>query len=241
MHRSIPAVSCAVLFSLLPSVAQASLPLNENETTESQSVWTRLTGSQPMWLAAFRNAPFIRFFIEPVLTDAFGFAAPAPPPCAVEPLAELESPEALQLENGWPVDVSGMDPAASRAMARFETLINSAGGAFTVTSAYRPEEYQRHLQEVWDKWILELRDNADPSCQQLRSEAQYEFDRHQLLETQRPVSLSDHTLGFAFDAAIALPAKARFGRRRATVDSLARVAGLMRPAIAKDPVHFRLR
>ena len=40
-------------------------------------------------------------------------------------------------------------------------------------------------------------------------------------------------------ATVLLPASGKLGRRRITLDGLARLAGLRRPAIANDPVHFK--
>ena len=108
-----------------------------------------------------------------------------------------------------------------------------------LTSAYRPAAYQGHLQAVWDKWMLELRDLQTIECQELRSEVEREFLSHGLLETQRPATFSDHTLGTAFDAMVYFPSGRRKARRVNT-DRLARRAGLYRPVRAQDPVHFRL-
>jgi hypothetical protein len=165
--------------------------------------------------------------------------APAPSPCVIEPLPPIEDAEAVAFEAGVGssavVDTDGLTPATARALVRFTRVITAAGGSITVTSAYRPSAYQEHLQAVWDKWMTELRDNEDAGCQELKAEVQEEFTRHQLLQTQRPVPVSDHTRGLAFDAAVQLPKL----RRRVTQDSLARLAGLRRPAIERDPVHFR--
>jgi len=163
--------------------------------------------------------------------------------CSVAPLDPIEDPAARQLEaatepNGT-VDISDMVPAAARALDRFESKVNAMGGSMVLKSAYRPAAYQKHLQNVWYKWMDELRNNDDPACQPLRSEVQEEFTRHHLIETQHPVAISDHTRGLAFDATVSLPANPRSGRRRLTLDGLARLSGLLRPAIAADPVHFK--
>jgi D-alanyl-D-alanine dipeptidase len=131
-----------------------------------------------------------------------------------------------------------MVPAAARALNLFQSKIAALGGSIVLKSAYRPAAYQKHLQNVWYKW-MELRNNTDPGCQGLRAQVQEEFTRHHLIETQHPVEISDHTRGLAFDATVQLPTRARLGRRRFTLDSLARLAGLLRPAIAADPVHFK--
>jgi hypothetical protein len=175
-------------------------------------------------------------------------AATAEPPqtfetCSVAPLDPIEDPAAKQLEASvgfdGVVDVSEMVPAAARALDRFQSKVAGVGGTIILKSAYRPAAYQRHLQNVWYKWMKELRDNWGSACQSLRTQVRDEFTRHHLIETQHPVAVSDHTRGLAFDATVELPSHARLSRRRITLDSLARLAGLLRPAIAADPVHFK--
>ena len=163
--------------------------------------------------------------------------------CAVAPLAPIDDPDAQKLEAGGGTlgvaDVADMQPAAARALDRFESRVARAGGTMILKSAYRPVPYQRHLQNVWYKWMRELRNNFDPGCQDLRAQVQEEFTRHRLIETQHPVAVSDHTRGLAFDATVELPRNAARGRRRLTLDGLAHLAGLVRPAIVSDPVHFK--
>ena len=168
---------------------------------------------------------------------------PSGPPCLVTPLPGIEDASALAFENGLvggagTVDVENLTTATARALARFEKVVTSKGGTIKVTSAYRPPAYQQHLQVVWDKWINELRDNHEPSCAHLKIKVAREFTRHGLLETQRPVNVSDHTRGLAFDAAVILPAVKKRGARF-SLDRLARLCTLMRPDVRRDPVHFR--
>jgi hypothetical protein len=163
-------------------------------------------------------------------------------PCSVAPLDPIDDPAAQRLEASGGADVvdtANMAPAAARALDRFQSKVESVGGTIVLKSAYRPAGYQKHLQSVWYKWMDELRNNREPGCQQLRAQVREEFTRHRLIETQHPVTVSDHTRGLAFDATVDLPKNAKIGRRRITLDSLARLAGLLRPAIAADPVHFK--
>jgi hypothetical protein len=125
-------------------------------------------------------------------------------------------------------------------LARFEKIVNAKGGELKVTSAFRPASYQQHLQQVWEKWMHELRYNVEPGCEKLKAQVGREFARHALLERQRPVPVSDHTLGIGFDAAITLPPVAHKKSRMASLlDRLAHVCRLRRPDILHDPVHFR--
>jgi hypothetical protein len=88
--------------------------------------------------------------------------------------------------------------------------------------------------------MRELRFNRQPGCQELRAQVAEEFTRHKLMPTQMPVTDSDHTRGMAFDAAIMLPRPVRTKKRRVSLDYLAQLAGLRRPDIRRDPVHFKL-
>jgi hypothetical protein len=168
--------------------------------------------------------------------------APPPPPCGVEPLAPIEDGDSLLMENnaGSPLNLEGLTPRTSKALSRFEKLVESHGGTFMLTSAYRPVVYQAHLRSVWFKWMNELKDNQDPACAELRVTVGNEFVRHGLLATQYPATMSDHTLGIGFDAAIVLTTGKRSRRARVSLDRLARLSGVQRPAIKRDPVHFRL-
>jgi hypothetical protein len=173
---------------------------------------------------------------------------PPIPPCDVEPVPPITDLDALAFEaksslgSGPVVDLEGLTPRTSSALWRFENVVSSHGGSMVLTSAYRPEGYQQHLREVWHKWMDELRDNTDPACASLKADVGAEFTRHQLLPTQPPVPVSDHTLGIGFDAAVQFPVAAARGRRRIRVslDRLAHLAGMMRPDILHDPVHYRL-
>lgn len=202
--------------------------------------WPFLHVFAPLFESA-PDAPPDALAAQPPL-EAENSPLPTGPACSVAPLDPIEDPAAQQLEalvgSQSVVDTSNMVPAASRALDRFQSVVVKAGGTIILKSAYRPASYQQHLQNVWYKW-MELRNNHDPACQDLRAEVQDEFAGHHLIETQHPVAASDHTRGLAFDATVDLPSHARLGRRRATMDSLAHLAGFMRPAIAADPVHFK--
>jgi hypothetical protein len=201
------------------------------------------------WMLPLWDLPMLHIFTW----DGFGFGFPeigepdfpaAPSaPCNVEPLPPIEDPEAAEFEaragTSLVVDVEGLTPGMSAALRRFVRSVDAVGGTMELKSAYRPQAYQEHLQAVWDKW-MELRNNRDDCCATLKAEVAEEFARHDLIESQRPVASSDHTRGNAFDAAVSLPRRARLKNRRVTLDRLARLCGVMRPAIASDPVHFKL-
>ncbi len=163
--------------------------------------------------------------------------------CKVAPLSEIEDSDAVAFEKNAesaPADLDGLMPDTAQALDNFKEMVISVGGTFELKSAYRPPAYQAHLHDVWVKWVKELRKNRTAGCQALREEVGAEFRRHQLLVKQQPVPASDHALGLAFDAAVAMPRAARLNRRRVSVDRLAALAGIKRPNSRRDPVHFTL-
>jgi hypothetical protein len=165
------------------------------------------------------------------------------PNCSVEPLSEIYDAEAVRFENEDGPDTGGLLPEMAQALEKFRKLVASAGGTFDLKSAYRPLAYQEHLQQVWFKWMRELRFNHQPGCQGLRVQVQEEFTKHKLMPSQMPVTDSDHTRGMAFDAAVMMPRPVRTTKKRrvgVSLDRLALMAGLRRPDIRHDPVHFKL-
>jgi hypothetical protein len=195
------------------------------------------------WFDRLWHTPLSWFLPDPLELAFVPLAAPEVPPCMIEPLPRIHDAEALSFEaqvgEGAVVNLDGLTPATSRGLARFTSVVATAGGSIFLTSAYRPGAYQAHLQAVWDKWMMEMRGNVMPECATLRAAVEDEFVRHQLLETQRPVTFSDHTRGIGVDASVILPRNARLGRKRVGIDRLARLAGFRRPDVGRDPVHFR--
>ena len=194
--------------------------------------------SSPDWADKLLNLPITRWLMPspglPPVQPAIALGN-----CPVTPLEPITDREALQFESDETPNTAGLMPAMMQALEKFQRLIVSAGGSFELRSAFRPEAYQQHLQDVWYKW-KELRYNHTPDCQPLRALVQAEFTNHHLMETQKPVTSSDHTRGMAFDATIVLPRTVSRKKRRVSVDRLALLAGIMRPDVARDPVHFKL-
>jgi D-alanyl-D-alanine dipeptidase len=166
--------------------------------------------------------------------------SPASAACGVAPLPAIADTEALAFEQRTSPDTGSLMPALARALEKFKKLVGSVGGTLELRSAYRPQSYQAHLQAVWFKWILELRNNRELGCEALRAQVGEEFRRHHLLIAQKPVTSSDHTRGLAFDATVSVPCMTRLKRRRISLDRLALLVGIWRPDILHDPVHFKL-
>jgi hypothetical protein len=223
-----PGLPVRRLYGLLSSLAICTL-------ISSAAVPDDDATSDPIW-----NLPVV----ERVTIPQPNVPAAEYPNCSVEPLPEILDAEAVRFENEEGPDTGGLLPAMAQALEKFRRLVTSVGGTFDLKSAYRPLAYQEHLQQVWFKWMRELRFNRQPGCQALRAQVNDEFTRHKLMPTQMPVTDSDHTRGLAFDAAVMMPRPVRTTakKRRVSVslDRLALQAGLRRPDIRRDPVHFKL-
>ncbi|MEK6301164.1 MAG: RHS repeat-associated core domain-containing protein [Acidobacteriota bacterium] len=156
--------------------------------------------------------------------------------CPIEPLNPVTDPEARAFEdNPNRVDVNHLTPAMRTAVDCFQSAVVNVGGTFNITSAWRPETYQRHLREVWDKYTALLNNNS-AECRATREAVTTEFNRHSLIPNQgaRPAVHSDHTRGIAIDVVIqGLP-------RDADVDDLGGRCHLRR-TVAGDPVHWVLQ
>jgi hypothetical protein len=64
-------------------------------------------------------------------------------------------------------------------------------------SGYRPQAYQTHIREVYDKWQL-LVNNNDPVCAETKRQVGIEFKRHSKFAHQ-PGNTSRHSSGLAVD------------------------------------------
>lgn len=131
--------------------------------------------------------------------------------------------------------MSHLTQAMRTAVDCFQSAVLFVGGTFNITSAWRPESYQRHLREVWDKYMA-LRNNNGPECRATRDAVTTEFNRHGLIPNQgaRPAVHSDHTRGIAIDVVIqGLP-------RNTDVDDLGGRCHLRR-TVPGDPVHWVLQ
>jgi hypothetical protein len=233
-----PTLACITVGSCFAGPAYVSPEVNDLNTPQQ----TEVAPESPFsWLDQIWDLLMFRLNPVPVADTLAELDLPDMEPpslCLVEPLPALTDEQALEFEGGDSIDTSSLTPATAKALSRFQRVVRRSGGRLTITSAYRPPTYQEHLQIVWDKW-MQLRNDSSSACQSLKEEVGVEFARHQLLLTQRPVAFSDHTLGIGFDAAVMLPRRAR-ARKRVSIDRLARMAGVRRPDVRRDPVHFRL-
>ncbi|MCI0556122.1 MAG: hypothetical protein L0287_34710 [Anaerolineae bacterium] len=157
--------------------------------------------------------------------------------CPIAPLTEMTDPVALDFEAGNNINTENLNDLTSAGLTCMQNRCAQIGGSMTVTSAYRPVEYQNHLREVWDTWDA-LRNNQDPECTDLKDDVREEYSRHGLLDSQRPAAgnpNAPHPSGNAFDARITgLP-------QDETVDTVASFCNMTRPWPVRDPVHYQPR
>jgi Type IV secretion system pilin len=162
-----------------------------------------------------------------------GVCVPGTPPtatttaCSIPALTPITDPLALQMEGGQTVIWN--NPTLQTCVNRF---IGQVGGS--VTSAYRPPEYQTHLREVHTRWCTQLVSNTDPNCSALRGTVQSELNRH-ALSCSRPVGItSNHSSGRAVDIS-------GIAHGSPAVLSAASANCLSWPLGGSDPVHYELR
>lgn len=186
-----------------------------------------------------REPKFNRLLTAPMQIARQGVpnAGAQPPPCPVAPLTSITDPDALAMEGGATVIWNHTSPGLQTAANRLVDLINAEpGGSANITSAYRPQAYQSHLREVWDK-ARALQSNTSPECAAVRTAVDNEMAHHSL-NINRPVAaVSNHTAGNAVDIGWRLPNAANEETR---IDELANQAGLTHPLHARDRPHFEL-
>lgn len=69
-----------------------------------------------------------------------------------------------------------------------------------IVSGYRPQAYQTHIREVYDKWQL-LENNNDAECADIKNQIKAEFDHHGPFAHQ-PGNTSRHSTGRAVDISL---------------------------------------
>ena len=140
---------------------------------------------------------------------------------------EVVAPIAAYNPDPYPLDTGNLTAGTQTALACLQAAVGQAGGSFSVTSAFRPQSYQDHIREVWDKHP-KLPDLTSPKCAATRQNIQAEWDRHGL--AFQPAAHSNHSAGTAFDGSWDLP-------QGVSIDTLAGQCGLSR-CVAGDHVHF---
>jgi len=145
------------------------------------------------------------------------------PKCLVPPLAPVTA-AADAYENGEfsrSPDLGNVNSAVNTGLACIQQRIPRS----FPTSGYRPQEYQNHLREVWDKWQL-LKNDSSAACAKTKLNVKNEFTQHRMVH--QPGLTSRHSSGNAVDIS---------GVPEAVADTTAAACSMSRP-VSKDPVHY---
>ena len=125
--------------------------------------------------------------------------------CPVAPLTPITDPLAQENESGQYSTQPDMEHATPAIQTAAQCVVAAAqsyapGGWARVNSAFRPQTYQNHIREVWDKWML-LKDNNMPQCAALKARViQEKEQKHHLVH--QPGVTSQYTVGKAMDLSI---------------------------------------
>jgi hypothetical protein len=190
----------------------------------------------------------------PAPTPDAGIDAGTPVPCPVAPIAAITDPDALAMEAGtrviWNHTAANLQTCANTLVG----LIHGAGGTATITSAYRPQAYQDHLREVWDK-ARALQSHPETACNTVRAAVNAEMANHSLSVTRPVAQISNHRAGNAVDISWTLPATLTQATcqlpvpdggsptpptEEECIDSLAGRAGMTHPLHTGDVPHFEV-
>lgn len=160
----------------------------------------------------------------------------SPPPDEPCPITELDALSAdAEKEEKNPHDESKLTHDMKDALACLRGAWNPGHTDVSVTSAYRSKEYQRHLFNLWKKYVALLA-SRNPNCDALREEIEQEMKKHGVIgQPLNPDASSapQHPQGKAVDVKIpGAPNTQGF------LDAAA-CCNLYRPW-PNDPVHFEV-
>jgi hypothetical protein len=159
--------------------------------------------------------------------------------CSLAGITPLAGAKAKQLELN-PLDMSLLTVPMQANVDCFWKRLGSPSP--WLTSAYRDEEYQAHLGQVYVMHSIITDEDRLPSspCKTIADSIDAEWDRHQPFDHEpAPASGSHkgpHTLGLAIDVLGSI-----IDSNASDIDVLAGRCCLYRPLVKRDRVHFRLR
>jgi hypothetical protein len=165
-----------------------------------------------------------------------------PKSCPVEPLKPITDPDAKYMEDVDPVRKDKLTPNMKNKLQCLEAITKKSSVTFRVNSAWRPQSYQDHFRDIFDKMTAldDPKNQKNPSCIPIRKDIEKDCAGHAIAVTQpggrRPVAKnSNHAKGDAFDAS--------WDSSDTQIDSLAAQCGLCRPHKVKgkkgyDRPHF---
>ena len=105
-------------------------------------------------------------------------------------LSTLTDPLAIRMEKGERLIWDNVHPELVAAKDKYVTAINNKGWKITFSSAYRPEQYQKHLKDIFT-----LYNKKNPSSCIVAAQKEHGIQG-------QVATTSNHTKGLAFDATI---------------------------------------
>ncbi|CAF1028658.1 unnamed protein product [Rotaria sordida] len=126
--------------------------------------------------------------------------------CTMNLLSPLIYSEVIRFENGDRIRSDFLTAEYQKKLKCVQDGVAALKGTTSLTSAWRPYEYQRHLYEIInaDRVLDGINLQDWPGCKKLREEVTREMNKHGLKSGQavaRP-GTSRHELGHAFDITI---------------------------------------
>ncbi|MEP6900602.1 MAG: RHS repeat-associated core domain-containing protein [Actinomycetota bacterium] len=152
--------------------------------------------------------------------------------CPVAPLKYPTDADGQRFEaaQGDIVDTGGLTEGTRNALDCLKSAIEKVGGTANPTSGWRPESYQAHFVDLWNK-RKELK-KYGKECQKLKNEVNKEINAvHQITGAPDPVDKSRHVKGTAFDIAIG-------GVNGRQINAFANKCGLVRAKGDGEGHHF---
>lgn len=186
----------------------------------------------PESLSPICPANFDKLDERTAVTGADGYTTSLPicqarQPCPVKPLLPITDTEAQKHESGQYSKNPDLIHISDEVRTGALCIQQKQQGA-KISSGFRPQMYQDHLQEVWDKWEI-LKPNKTEACREIRADVANHINQHQM--RRRPGANSNHPSGKAVDIS---------GIPEENAERVARDCGMYRP-YADDRVHFQFR
>lgn len=158
------------------------------------------------------------------------------PPCPESDLTVLKDPDTISFEAGNRVRPDKLTVAYKTKLSCIQKKISGANASSSLTSAWRPSEYQRHLGEIVekDKILTPKFLQAFDVCLPLRKTITNEMQKHSLRSGQ-PVAapgLSRHESGQAFDLT-------PIGVDEKVYQTMLKDCNAMNTAVSSEPWHIQ--
>lgn len=216
----------AVLFAIIGGTQYVAASINPGAKSAAlEKVWSALIG-----LAIILTSYLLLNSINPTLVNVSFSLPPVSAPrgdrqpltvvsgttagfcSSITPFSlQLSSPEAQQMEQsyGSAIIFASTDQAVNTNLRKLQTEVDKLknalariGASASVTSAYRPKEYQKHLWQLFHAWKEQgLESSIDPACGAIKTAIGREYSNHGLgsLVSNPDTQNSPHVNGTGVD------------------------------------------